>query len=97
VTISGIDREKVEEAKAVIEGITREVQIGEMFEATVKRLLPFGAIVEFLPGKEGLIHVSKMGRGFVRDPSRILKIGQKVQVRVYQIDNQGRINLEMLR
>lgn len=97
VTISGIDREKVEEAKAVIEGITREVQIGEMFEATVKRLLPFGAIVEFLPGKEGLIHVSKMGRGFVRDPSRILKIGQKVKVRVYQIDNQGRINLEMLR
>ncbi|MGB9707368.1 MAG: polyribonucleotide nucleotidyltransferase [Microgenomates group bacterium] len=97
VTISGVNRKNVEEAKAVIEGITREIQIGETFIAVVKKLLPFGAIVEFLPGKEGLIHVSKMGRGFVRDPGKILKIGQKVKVRVYQIDNQGRINLEMLR
>lgn len=97
VTISGIDREKVEEAKAVIEGIIREIQIGEIFVGVVRRILPFGAIVEFLPGKEGLIHVSKMGRGFIRDPGKILKIGQKVKVRVCQIDNQGRVNLEMLR
>lgn len=97
VTISGIDRHKVDEAKLVIEGITREIKIGETFIGIVKRILPFGAIVEFLPGKEGLIHVSKMGRGFIKDPGKVLRINQKVKVRVCQIDNQGRVNLELLK
>ncbi|OGK17316.1 polyribonucleotide nucleotidyltransferase [Candidatus Roizmanbacteria bacterium RIFCSPHIGHO2_01_FULL_39_12c] len=96
VTITGLDKEKVDEAVRYIENITREVEIGEEFEGTVKRILPFGAFVEFLPGKEGLVHVSKMGRGFVRDPGQVVKIGQKVKVKVNQIDNQGRINLQMI-
>jgi len=97
VTISGIEKEKVEEAVLAIESITRQIEVGEVFLGEVKRILPFGAIVEILPGKEGLVHVSKMGHGFVRDPGRFLRIGQKVKVRVYQIDNQGRINLEMIK
>lgn len=96
VTISGIDRKKVEEAVAAIESISRELQVGEEFVGEVKRILPFGAFVECLPGKEGMVHVSKMGKGFVRDASKVVKIGDKVKVRVYQVDNQGRVNLEML-
>lgn len=96
VTISGIDKTKVEEAVAAIENITREVVVGEEFIGEVKRILPFGAFVEFLPGKEGLVHVSKMSHRFVRDPHQLVKIGQKVKVRVYQIDNQGRTNLQMI-
>lgn len=96
VTISGLDRAKVDMAVAQIENITRVIQVGEEFEGEVKRILPFGAFVEILPGKEGMIHVSKMGKGFVRDPHQVVKIGQIVKVKVYQIDNQGRINLQMI-
>lgn len=96
VTISGLVKEKVEEAVQAIENITRVVETGEEFAGEVKRILPFGAFVEFLHGKEGMVHVSKMGKGFVRDPHQVVKIGQKVKVKVIQIDNQGRINLELL-
>lgn len=96
VTISGLDKSKVEEAAKLIENITREVEVGEEFDGEVKRILPFGAFVEILPGKEGLVHVSKMGKGFIRDPGQVVKIGQKVKVKVYQIDNQGRINLQLI-
>jgi polyribonucleotide nucleotidyltransferase len=97
VTISGLDRAKVDEAVAHISNITREIQVGEEFEGTVKRILAFGAFVEMVPGKEGLVHVSKMGNGkFVKDPSEVVKIGQTVKVKVYQIDNMGRVNLQMV-
>lgn len=96
VTITGIDKAKVDEAVASIENITRIVEVGEEFEGEVKRILPFGAFVEFLPGKEGMVHVSKMGKGFVKNPNDVVKIGQKVKVRVAQIDQQGRINLQMI-
>ncbi|MFA5136396.1 MAG: polyribonucleotide nucleotidyltransferase [Patescibacteria group bacterium] len=96
VTISGLDRVKVEEAVAAIGNITRELKVGEVFIGEVKRVLPFGAFVECLPGKEGMVHVSKMGKGFVRDAGKAVKVGQQVKVRVYQVDSQGRVNLEML-
>lgn len=96
VTISGLDKEKVEQAARHIENITREVEAGEEFEGEVKRILPFGAFVEILPGKDGMIHVSKMGKRFVRSPDEVVKIGQKVKVKVIQIDSQGRINLQLL-
>src|SRR3990167_5151507 len=96
VTISGLSKEKVDEAAQMIENMIREVEEGEEFEGEVKRILPFGAFVEVLPGKEGMVHVSKMGKGFVKDPSEVVKIGQKVRVKVIQIDNQNRINLQLL-
>ena len=97
VTITGLDKIKVEQAVASIENITREVQIGEEFEGEVKRILAFGAFVEILPGKDGLVHVSKMSNQYVKDPNQIVKIGDKVKVKVIQVDNQGRINLQMLK
>jgi len=96
VTISGLDKAKVEEAARHISDITREVQIGEEFDGTVVRILPFGAFVEILPGKDGMIHVSKMGKGFVKDPHEVVKIDDKVKVKVIQLDSQGRINLQLL-
>lgn len=95
VTISSISEEAVTKARNWIEGMTREVQIGEEFEGEVKRILNFGAFVEFLPGKEGLVHVSKMTPGFVNDPNKVVKVGQKVKVKVMEIDEMGRINLAM--
>ena len=62
----------------------------------VTKLMKFGAFVEILPGKDGLVHVSKMGKGYVKSPEDVVSIGQKVHVEVYQIDQQGRINLRML-
>jgi len=97
VTISGTDKDAVAKAVDWVKGIVREVKVGEIFpEAEVKRILPFGAFVEFLPGKEGMVHVSKMKEGFVRNPLDVVQIGQKVKVKVVEIDDQGRTNLSML-
>jgi polyribonucleotide nucleotidyltransferase len=97
VTISGTDKEAVAKATDWVKGIVREVKVGEIFEqAEVKRILPFGAFVEFLPGKEGMVHVSKMKEGFVHNPLDVVQIGQKVKVKVIEIDDQGRTNLSML-
>jgi polyribonucleotide nucleotidyltransferase len=79
-----------------IAGMTRDVTPGETFEGEVKRILPFGAFVEYLPGKEGMVHVSKMGRGFVKSPDEVVTIGQIVKVKVLEIDQQGRVNLTMV-
>jgi polyribonucleotide nucleotidyltransferase len=97
VTITGLNKEKVDEAVKTIENITREVQVGEEFVGEIKRVLAFGPFVELFPGKEGLIHVSKLGMGFVKDATKVVKVGQKVKVKVIEIDNQGRINLQMLK
>lgn len=96
VTISGVSEESVAKATEWIKGITREVKPGEEFEGTVKRILPFGAFVEYLPSKEGMVHVSKMGRGFVKNPEDVVAIGQQVKVRVIEIDQMGRVNLTMV-
>ena len=96
VAISGTSEEAVQKALDWVKGLTREVAVGEAFEGEVKRILPFGAFVEFLPGKEGMVHVSKMSTEFVKDPNDVVKIGQKVKVRVVEKDEQGRINLSML-
>ena len=96
INISGADSESVEKAVAAVEGLTKEVKPGEEYEGIVKRIQPFGAFVEVLPGKEGLVHVSQMSSGFVKDPGEIVSLGQKVKVRVVEIDDLGRINLSML-
>lgn len=96
VTISSINPEAVEKAVEWIEGMTREIQVGEIYEGEVKRILPFGAFVEMVPGKEGLVHVSKMSDGFVSKPEDVVSIGTKVKVWVDEIDDMGRVNLSML-
>ncbi len=96
VMISGMDVEGVKKAVEWVEGLTKDVLPGEEYEGEVKRILTFGAFVEILPGKEGMVHVSQMAVDFVRDPNDIVKVGQKVKVRVMEIDDQKRVNLSML-
>ncbi len=96
VTVSGVEQEAVAKAANWVRDMMREVVVGEIFEGEVKRILPFGAFVEFLPGKEGMVHVSQMSQGFVKDPRDVVNIGDKVKVRVFEVDEQGRINLSML-
>lgn len=96
VTISGTEEEAVQKAVEWVKGLTREVLANEEFEGEVKRILPFGAFVEILPGKEGMVHVSQMSTEYVSNPEEIVKVGQQVKVRVMEIDDQKRINLSML-
>ncbi len=95
VSISALSEEAVAKAKTWIEGLTRELTVGEEFEGEVKRILPFGAFVELTPGKEGLVHVSKMSNNFITNPEEVVKLGDKVKVKVYEIDEMGRVNLVM--
>jgi len=96
ITVSSPDKESVQKAVAWIKGLTKEAKVGDIFLGTVKRIQPFGAFVEILPGKEGLVHVSQMGRGYINNPATLLKVGQKVRVKVIQIDELGRINLSLI-
>ena len=96
VMISGVDQTAVQKAVDWVTGLTRDVTVNEEFDGEVKRILPFGAFVEILPGKEGMVHVSQMSTTYVNNPNDIVKIGQKVHVRVMEIDDQHRINLSML-
>ncbi len=96
VFISGPDEEAVQKAITWVEGLIHEIKVGEEYEGEVKRILPFGAFIEILPGKEGMVHVSQMSTNFVNDPSDVVSLGQKVKVRVIEIDDQRRINLSML-
>jgi polyribonucleotide nucleotidyltransferase len=97
VTITGVKKDLVDAAVQEIENMIKEVEVGEIFEATVKRILPFGAFVELLPGKEGLVHVSKMSERFIKDPNDIVKVEDTVKVEIIQIDDQGRISLKMVK
>jgi len=95
VSISGTSDEAVANAFERVSALTKEIIPGEIYEGEVKRIESFGAFVEILPGKDGLVHVSDMSEGFVKDPNEIVSIGDKVQVRVKEIDNLGRLNLSM--
>lgn len=96
VSISGVDGEALQKAVTYVEGFAKEVQVGEIYEGEVVRLMNFGAFVNILPGKDGMVHVSDMGQeGFVKDAGDVVHIGQKVQVRVKEIDEMGRVNLSM--
>ena len=96
VLISSPDNKVVEEAKEWVKSLVQEIKAGMTFEGEVKRIEPFGAFVGITPNKQGLVHVSRMSKEFVKDPHQIVKIGQKVSVTVTEIDKMGRINLSMV-
>jgi len=96
VSISAVDEAAVDKAAEWVDLITRELKRGEVFEGIVKRIVTFGAFVEIVPGKEGLVHVSEMSDEYVKDPSDVVELGQKVKVNVKEVDEHGRINLSML-
>jgi polyribonucleotide nucleotidyltransferase len=82
-----------EKAKSIIEGIVREVVVGEIYTGTVKRIEKFGSFVEILPGKEGLVHISQLAHERVGKVEDVVAIGDVITVKVTEIDAQGRINL----
>ncbi len=94
IAIYAADQESAEAAKREIELITKEVEVGETYEGKVTRIMNFGAFLELLPGKEGLLHISKMADHRVAKVEDVMNIGDVVTVKVYEIDSQGRINLE---
>lgn len=95
VTIASHDGAAAEEAQRIIEGLTRRVSEGEQFQGTVTRVIPIGAFVEILPGKEGMIHISQLSEARVEKVEDVVKVGDQVTVRVREIDNRGRINLTL--
>lgn len=96
VFISAPSDEAVKEGVTKVEALTKEPLPGEIYEGLVKRVQPFGAFVEILPGREGLVHVSDISEEYVKDPSDFMKVGDMVQVRVKGIDDLGRLNLSMV-
>lgn len=96
VMISAKDADAARKAASWVEGIVKEPQPGEIYEGPVTRILPFGAMVEMLPGKEGLVHVSKLAEGRVENVEDVVKVGDIVKVHVAEIDDMGRVNLSMV-
>ena len=94
IAIYAVDQESAEAAKREIELITKDVEVGETYEGKVTRIMNFGAFIEILPGKEGLLHISKMADHRVAKVEDVMNIGDVVQVKVTEIDSQNRINLE---
>jgi polyribonucleotide nucleotidyltransferase len=93
VFISSSQAESGEAAAKIISDMVREVEIGEVYTGPVTRILNFGAFVEILPGREGLIRISELDWGYVNTVEDVLKAGEEVTVKVAEIDDQGRINL----
>ena len=95
VTIASHDGAAADEAQKIIEGLTRKVHEGEIFAGSITRIIPIGAFVEILPGKEGMIHISQLSEARVEKVEDVVKVGDQVTVRVREIDNRGRINLTL--
>ena len=93
VFIASTNEEMNQKARAIIEGIVRQIEVGEIFVGTVKRIEKFGAFVEILPNKEGLVHISQLSTERVAKVEDIIAIGDSITVKVTEIDQQGRINL----
>jgi len=95
ITIASVDADKAEHAKKRIAEITAEAEIGKVYEGAVTKILDFGALVNILPGKDGLLHISQIAHQRVERVEDFLKEGQMVQVKVLETDEKGRIKLSM--
>lgn len=93
VTISGTDEAGVQKAIDWVKGLTEEAEIGKEYDGEIVRIVPFGVFVNILPGKDGLVHISKLATGYLNHPEDVVKEGDKLKVRVAEVDDQGRINL----
>lgn len=96
VTISAVDVEKADRARSIIFNMTRKLNEGDVYAGRVTRIIPIGAFVEFLPGKEGMIHISQLADYRVGKVEDEVAVGDEVIVKVREIDNKGRINLTRL-
>ena len=95
ITIASVNAQAADAAKARIEAITADVEVGKIYDGTVLKLLDFGAIVSILPGRDGLLHISQIANERVNAVADYLKEGQKVRVKVLEADEKGRVRLSM--
>ena len=93
VIIYAVDSASGAAAKKMIDAIAKDVEVGEVYLGTVVRIMPFGAFVELLPGKDGLVHISKLANERVEKVEDVVNIGDKIMVKVIEIDDKGRVNL----
>ncbi|MDD2716308.1 MAG: polyribonucleotide nucleotidyltransferase [Candidatus Wallbacteria bacterium] len=93
VRIYSVSAEGSDKAKKMIDDITADVEIGKIYDGRVTRLMNFGAFVEILPGKEGLVHISKLAKERVNKVEDVVNVGDMIQVKVIEIDSQNRVNL----
>lgn len=93
VFVSSTDHDGVNKAISIIEGLTKEVKVGEVYLGKVTKIATFGAFVEILPNKEGLCHISKLDKARVNKVEDVVSVGDEILVKVTEIDNQGRVNL----
>jgi polyribonucleotide nucleotidyltransferase len=96
VVIFGKDQASAEAGEAMVRALVEEPEIGTIYKGIVKRIMDFGAFVEILPGKEGLVHISKLSRERVNAVSDVLKVEQEIPVKLIEIDRMGRINLSYI-
>jgi len=95
IKISSSDLSQIEAARAWIQGIVEEPEVGKIYNGKVVNIVDFGAFVNFMGGKDGLVHVSEMKNGRVEKPTDVVSEGQEVKVRVLEVDNRGKVRLSM--
>jgi polyribonucleotide nucleotidyltransferase len=95
VFVATTDEDAGKKALAIIDGIAGDIKVGQQFTGKVTRIMNFGAFVEFLPGKEGMVHISKLAHNRVRKVEDVVKVGDEIPVKVIEVDKQGRINLSL--
>ncbi len=93
VVIGSPDKEKADQAKAAVELLTREIEVGQVYKGKVVRIMPFGAFVQLTPGKDGLVHISELSEEHVPDVESVVQIGDELEVMVIKVDNMGRVDL----
>ena len=96
VTVYSKNSAKAVEAKNAFLALLQEPEIGRVYDGVVKRIVDFGAFIEFLPGKDGLCHISKMAKTRINTVSEVLQLNQEVRVRIIEIDKMGRVNLSLV-
>ena len=93
VSVASNDAQKSQKAIEIIKTLTEDVEVGKVYQAKVKRIMNFGAFCEISPGKEGLVHVSEMDHKYIKRVEDVLNLGDELDVKVIEVDEQGRINL----
>jgi polyribonucleotide nucleotidyltransferase len=93
INVAAVDKESAEKAIELIKAITAEPEVGQLYKGTVTRIMPFGAFVGIMGNKEGLVHISELDVGHVREVEDVVQVGDEVNVKVIEIDKMGRVNL----
>ena len=93
--IASADKESLDKALEWVKGLIAEPEVGKIYDAKIVKIMNFGAFCEYMPGKEGLVHVSELSNEYVKDAASCVKEGQEVKVKLIGIDDQGRVKLSI--